>query len=278
MPEVRFAAYRQYLLQRQLVNSSVMALLAGSQLASHTLQLTQGSDRTMREIFPRVPHIDRFNLKSDHARALLLDAEAHLSVMAIPYILTIQESLFDTFESMLTSSGVAVPRTRMSTSPVWVVKKYWEAQNRSLDQPSWQLFELLIEMRHDITHRAGTIGAGLIAKANALSPAAGALFVRMSKKSVPNFLLGEKHVLDHADMVVCLAVVKFLAEEGNTIMQACYPRDLWLRDMVDDMTATQGLVGNLAQRLRKTRTFARRFYQPLVFTELEIEGELRGRP
>ena len=76
MPEVRFAAYRQYLLQRQLVNSSVMALLAGSQLASHTLQLTQGSDRTMREIFPQVPHIDRFNLKSDHARALLLDAEA----------------------------------------------------------------------------------------------------------------------------------------------------------------------------------------------------------
>ena len=61
-----------------------MALLAGSHLANHTLNLTQGSDRPLSEIFPRVPHIERFNLKTETASALLADAEAHLSAMAIP--------------------------------------------------------------------------------------------------------------------------------------------------------------------------------------------------
>jgi hypothetical protein len=91
--EVKFPQYRQYLRQRQLVNSAVMALLAGSQLANHTLQLTRGSDRPLKEIFPSVPHIDRFNLKTDAASDLRSDAEAHLSAMAILYILTEQLSI-----------------------------------------------------------------------------------------------------------------------------------------------------------------------------------------
>jgi hypothetical protein len=72
-------------------------------------------------------------------------------------------------------------------------------------------------------------------------------------------------------MVVCLAVVKFLAEEGNKIMLECYPRQLWLGDFVDDVTETQHLIGNPAQKARKTRLFARLNYGPLRFAMSEIE-------
>jgi len=277
MSEVKFAKYRQYLEQRQLVNSSVMALLVGSQLASHTLQLTHGSDRPLREIFPSVPHIDRFNLKSEHARNLLVEAESHLSTMAIPYILTIHESLFETFEEMLTSSGITVPRTHRTTSPVWVMRKYWDQIGTPLDQPSWQLLGFLIEMRHDITHRAGIVGEKLVEKANALGVEAESIYARMTKKSLPSYSIGQKHSLNHADIVACLAVVKFLATEGNVHMQSCYPRNSWVRSMVDDMEATQGLRGNPAQRLRKSSSFARRFYGPLDLTTQEIEAELKSR-
>lgn len=273
---MKFAAYRQYLDQRQLVNSAVMALLAGSQLAMHTLQLTEGSNRTMSEIFPRVPHIDQFNLKTEVANEFLGQAESHLSAMAIPYIITIQESLFGTFESMLMSSGATLKRKSKMTSPVWIVKEYWEATGQTLDEPSWLVFELLNELRHDITHRAGIVGPNLMTKASLLTKQAISLWERMANKSFPSFLLGQKHVLDHADMVVCLAVVKFLAREGNVIMQGCYPRDKWLADLVQDVTATRGLSGNLVLKTRTTQAFARLNYAPLRFSKPEVEAEIRG--
>lgn len=275
MAEVKFPAYRQYLEQRQMVNSAVMALLAGSQLAMNTLQLVEGSDRTMTEIFPRVPHIERFNLKTEQAGALLNDAEAHLSAMAIPYIFTIHESLFETFESMLTASGIRVPRKKQNTSPVWIVKNYWQDAGRQLEESSWLVYKLLAELRHDIIHRAGVIGQKLVDAAGAMSPEAISLWERMAGKPFPSFVLRDKHVLDHADMVVCLAVVKFLAKEGNELMQICYPRKLWLRDFVQDVNATRRLVGNPAQKARKARSFARQNYVPLNFELSEIGQEIK---
>lgn len=61
------------------------ALLAGAQLASHLLVLTEGSDRLLPEVYPRVPHIGRFNLTSDAARRILDSADTHLGAMSVPY-------------------------------------------------------------------------------------------------------------------------------------------------------------------------------------------------
>ena len=56
MPLVKYAEYRRYIEQRKDANNAMMALLAGSKLAMHTLSLTAGSERRLSEIFPRVPH------------------------------------------------------------------------------------------------------------------------------------------------------------------------------------------------------------------------------
>jgi hypothetical protein len=275
MAEVKFPAYRQYLEQRQMVNAAVMALLAGSQLASHALQLTEGSDRTMREIFPKVDHIDRFNLKTDTARDLLNHAETHLSAMAIPYIIAVQEALFGTFERMLCDAGkLATRNPKDRRSPVWAVRDYWKSEDQELDGPSWSVFELLVALRHDIIHRAGVVGADLTTRAATLGEAEQSLWKRMSGQPLPVFVEGEKHVLDHADMIVTLAVVKFLAGEGNVIMQSCYPRRNWLTDFADDVRASVNLHGNPHQKLRLARAHARLNYAPLDITDAEIHGEL----
>lgn len=82
--EVKFAQYRAYEAQRVNANNAMMALLAGSHLASHTLKLTEGSDLLLPEIFPNVSHIGRFNLKTETATEILYAAEHHLSAMAGP--------------------------------------------------------------------------------------------------------------------------------------------------------------------------------------------------
>ena len=91
MSVIRYPHYRDYSAQRIEANKAVMAFLAGSQLARHALTLTQGSQRLLPEVFPNIPHISRFNLRSDLAMEVLTDAEAHLGAMAIPYLLAIHE-------------------------------------------------------------------------------------------------------------------------------------------------------------------------------------------
>ena len=59
---VEYLQYRQYEAARIEASNSMMALLAGAQLATHLLQLTEGSNRLLPEVFPQVPHIKRFNL------------------------------------------------------------------------------------------------------------------------------------------------------------------------------------------------------------------------
>lgn len=101
VPIAQFLQYRRHDAARIQANNAIMALLAGSHLASHTLQLTDGSAHLLPEIFPRVPHIRRFNLETSQARLLLLDAEVHLAAMAVPYMLAIHEDFANTCLKLL---------------------------------------------------------------------------------------------------------------------------------------------------------------------------------
>ncbi|WP_419944415.1 hypothetical protein [Candidatus Poriferisodalis sp.] len=91
-PTVHFPIHRQYTTARQSANNAMVSFLAGSALASHTLQLTAGSDRLLPEIFPAVPHIARFNLRPDAAAEVLGAAGPHLATVTIPYALAIHEN------------------------------------------------------------------------------------------------------------------------------------------------------------------------------------------
>lgn len=213
------------------MNDAVMALLVGSQLATNTLLLTDGSERTLGEIFPRVRHIPRFNLMPDRARRMLDDAESHLSVIAMPYMLTLQESLFTSFEEILKAANVAPQWTanQKRTSPVWIIQNHWKMQTKEgIDEPGWALYELLNEMRNDVIHRAGITGERTVEKAAALPVAARTLWAQKSKKPLPKFLLDIPHILDHGDMAVCFAIARSLAMAGNYRLQQLYPRINWL--------------------------------------------------
>src|SRR6266571_6922255 len=105
MSEVKFPAYRRYTAARQEANNAMIALLAGSRLAAHTLQLTAGSTSLLPQIFPAIPHIRHFNLQTETARQLLLDADSHLGAVAVPYALAVHEDYVMSCLSLLKSIG-----------------------------------------------------------------------------------------------------------------------------------------------------------------------------
>ena len=102
---VRFADYRQYEQVRTEASNAVMGLLAGARMAEHMLQLTEGSDRLLPEMFPQIPHIGRLNLKTGAARGILAAGDTHLGAMAVPYALAIHEDYLRTCLTLLKRGG-----------------------------------------------------------------------------------------------------------------------------------------------------------------------------
>lgn len=122
---VQFKIYRQYEESRQRANDAMVALLAGSQLAAHTLKLTAGSDRLLPEIFHAVPHIGRFNLRTAAATEVIDAAGPHLATVTVPYALAIHEDF--------------------ATQCVRWVRAIRKESSR-LDVKAWRMHETLAEM------------------------------------------------------------------------------------------------------------------------------------
>lgn len=75
-----FPAYREYDAVRTDVSNAMMALLAGAGMASHLLQLTEGSKHLLPEVFPRVEHIGRFNLETVKSKTPEATSGPHVRV------------------------------------------------------------------------------------------------------------------------------------------------------------------------------------------------------
>ena len=105
MKEVRFAEYRRYEARRVEASNAMMALLAGAGMASHLLQLTHGSRHLLPEVFPQVPHIGRFNLRTEVARQILDAADTHLGAMSIPYALALHDDFLRGCIALLAIAG-----------------------------------------------------------------------------------------------------------------------------------------------------------------------------
>lgn len=154
-PAVHFSIYRQYTKARQSANNAMVSFLAGSALASHTLQLTTGSNRLLPEIFPAVPHITRFNLRPDAAADVLGAAGPHLATVTIPYALAIHEdalvrgdraeySLLDVFSVFAVTKGLGRGVNALLqaglTQEHWAkacVDDYREESSRTRNSEAW---------------------------------------------------------------------------------------------------------------------------------------------
>lgn len=275
MSEIKYLEYRRYLGQRQAVNSAIMALLAGSKLAANTLSLTEGSTSVLGDIFPRVRHIERFNLKSEVARRILDDAEAHLGSMALPYILAIHEDLLGNVLDLLVEARLLSKTQRRKATPSTMHESAAIATGAALDIPGLQLFHVIREMRNCIIHSAGVADDDLLGRLSEVGAAGSALWTRFTSKSLPKPKLGKAFALGHDEIVVALAVTKHLARELNMALAVSYPRHLWVARAVADAHQAGRTSGNPNQSARSVAGYARLLYGPIGISKAEVEVELR---
>lgn len=243
-PTVHFPIYRQYTKARQNANNAMVSFLAGSALASHTLQLTAGSSRLLPEIFPAVPHIARFNLRPDAAAEVLGAAGPHLATVTIPYALAIHEDfvmqcirwLRDSFRF---PSPEAVPSIKswndIDTSNMH--EALAAMTGHALDKQGsadLELFHLYRLMRNCHIHSGGSVTNALRRQVLRLSDGARDRWRKLTRREVEALVSSDRADYSLLDVFSIFAVTKGLGRGVNALLQAGLTQARWAEVCVDD--------------------------------------------
>jgi hypothetical protein len=276
--EVLYPGYRAYVENRIKVNDAMTALLAGSRLAAHTLQLTAGSSMTLGQVFPAVEHIGRFNLRSDEARNFLLDADYHLASVAVPYALATHEDFVMSTLNLLTAHGRTLV-THGKQVRAWNMHAVL-FETVSVPEPDeWmQTFQVLRELRNCITHVGGSVSTRLRDAIVAMDSAARAGWERINLGLPPESIDQDGHLALTAEHIFsAFAVTKRLGREINTAIASELSKAEWATIAVDDFADQTTKPRNSSSWRRALLGFTRQHYPGLGILESELELAARAR-
>jgi hypothetical protein len=278
VPEIRYAAYRAYTAKRTEVNNAMMALLSGSRLAAHTLQLTEGSTATLGQLFPAVEHIDRFNLPSDQARAFLRSADEHIASVAIPYALATHEAFVTDTLSLIANEGTTLI-THGKRVRAWNMHTvFFESCQRPEPNNLMDVFHLMRTMRNCIIHGQGRVDADLRTAISSMGAPGRAEWQRLNAGKQPedvdggggNLALTAEHIF------AAFAITKRLGREVNAVLGSHLGPDVWARLAVVDFAASTQRTRNSDQWRRSLLGYVREYYGGTSVLENDLERAARS--
>lgn len=275
MAEVNYPEYREHQSQRNTVNTSMMALLAGTRLATHTLALTEGSQHTLSEIFPAVEHINRFNLRTDVARNYLNSADSHLTAMAVTYVLAFHEDFVTSSIDFANAHGGFNIRNDRSVK-AWNMHTVLFGGLTHVPSSDWsECFHLLRDMRNSMVHAGGSASQDLLNRISSLSVGAKSLWQRLARQAVSDIVQNGLVAPVAEHIFTALAVVKHLGREINNAMVAAISTAGWAKICVEDFAAVTSDQKNSSGWKRGLSGYARYEYGPLHLSDADLEAAAR---
>ena len=271
---VRFPGYRDWEARRVEASNAMMGLLAGAQLAAHLLKLTEGSSHLLPEVFPQVDHIGRFNLTTEEASAILASADTHLGAMSVPYALALHEDYLKTCFDLLRRAGLCSQATVTNTKLAAQHSKIADLTGGVFNADRLAQLDTLRIMRNCMIHDGGRANSTLVNKVASWSTTTETLWTKVAP-SLRGISAGDPISFGHQQLILVLAVTKFLSREANVLIQPVIPRNLWADVVVGDVVSQHGgKFPLLPERLKKARGVARFDYAPLRLTDTELQDAL----
>jgi hypothetical protein len=279
MKEIRFAAYRRYEAKRVDASNAMMALLSGAGMASHLLQLTQGSKHLLPEVFPQVPHIGRFNLRTELAREILDAADAHLAAMSIPYALAIHDDFLRVCIDMLTTAKACTAKQAVQANGLVSKHVLIEQVTRgAFNANSLRQLNTIRLMRNCTIHESGRADQTLLNDLATWTPDVATAWSRLTGDDPRRLGLGADLSFGHGEMILTLAVTKVLAREANQLLLPVVPRHQWADMVIADLVDSASHVLHAPDVGRRARGLSNFHYSPLQLTDDELkEACLRHR-
>lgn len=277
MQVIRYAEFNDYDRRRQDANTAINAMLAGCRLASHVLALTHGATRPLAEIFPSIPRIKLFNLRTDVASRVLDDAEHHLGLMAVPYIQAIHEDYAIGCLELLRDHGLT-SRTQVKTANASNLHaKFAAATGAELEPQAREIFRFLRLLRNAVVHRGATADEEIVTACTEMSVAARELWTKITSEPPPRYEMGQVVRLGFSETIAELAVTKRLAREMNLAMGTAMPRSFWLGRLVDDFAVLRDVPPQPSKRVAVAMRLGNFDYGPVAFKHGEVEAALERR-
>lgn len=269
MSEVKYKKYRDYLRQRIATNDTMMGLLAGSKLASQTLSITSGSRMLLKDIFPQVPHIERFNLRTGKARDVLEDAENLLGALAVPQIMALHEDLISGMLDLLERSEPGSTNSNQRLNAENMHAKFEGAASISFTSSTLDLFQLVRMARNEHIHNGGVVGEYFARELAAFDPASLQLWRDITGESFQAYEVGDKVELRLPALIGALAITKRLAAEANEGLQQSLSPTVWA-DLVAEDWKSPWIPGNDGQQRKRILGIARKDYAAVNLPEAEL--------
>lgn len=268
---VHFLLYRQYQESQQRANNAMVALLAGSQLAAHTLQLTEGSERLLPEIFPAVSHIAYFNLRPHAAAEVLGSAGPHLATVTVPYALAIHEDFvngcIDEVSSILGAPPAAASGGAPSATMHDALQRLVGVSLAPRSFVELELFHLYRLMRNCQIHGGGRVSPALQSYEQGLSPAAQDRWHQLTRRSTGAFVVRHQVEYRLLDVFAIFAVTKELGRGLNLLLHVGLTPSQWAAVCVDDYCQETLRVANSDAWGRGLIGYARHHYGVLGLTD-----------
>ncbi|WP_242089659.1 hypothetical protein [Curtobacterium sp. DN_7.5] len=277
MTEVQYPGYRKYVQSRIEVNDAMTAMLAGSRLAAHALSSSDNQSQPLAELFPSVPHIKRFNLRSDDARRYLDDADFHIASVAVPYALATHEDFVMDTLGELRSSGFTLI-THGKPVKAWNMHTVlFETCGATEPLQLIQLFHVLREVRNSITHAGGEVSDNLEVKIAEVEEPALSVWRQINGGSSPEDLLRDGRVAVTAEtMFTAFAITKSLGREINELLSATLPKSRWASIATADFSEHTAKARNSSSWRRSLVGYARHNYSPVDLQEIDLETAARS--
>lgn len=274
--EIKFARYRAYVEARVNANNAMMALLAGSRLAAHSLQLYRGSPYELPGLFPAVEDIDRFNLLPDRASKVLIDADAHLAAVAIPYALSVYEAFVIDAIGMLRDEGYSVSRAWGALNAGQMHQTFFDAAGAPEPTDVIQLFHVLRCVRNAQIHHAGKVTQEVTKVLTSLTESQCKRWEQLTMGPMSSLIDNDTLHFTIGHLVASFAVTKEAARRINTVLGQKLSRETWASLAVEDFADSTDDPRNSRQWKRGLLGFARFYYLGgLNLTTEELEQAAR---
>jgi len=274
--EVKFRNYREHVATRVAANNSMIALLAGARLASHTLQLTIGSAQLLPAMFPSVKDIDRFNLVPDNARLLLDDADSSLATVAVPFALSIHEDFVVGMLTLLSDFGVPIVPQGTNISAGSMHKLFFTSTGQTSPTSNLELFHVIREMRNSQIHSGGVASSRLKGKIQSLSLPARSSWLRLTGQSYTDILDSDDRVVfTMGHMIASFAIVKQLGRDVNNALALFLTKSQWAEIAVADFAVDTAQPRNSPGWKRSLTGFARFNYGRISLSDTDLENASR---
>ena len=282
---IAFKEYRAYTQARIAANDAAMALLVGSRIAVDTLRaIAAPNNKRLPDLYPHLDEMRYVTLNVDQSITLLRESERYLAYMAIPFIVSVHETLLVAVIRMLSDAGVWSNPDGLAPDNLDLSEKHaaifdgcrdhlTEEAQVVLDR-NLELFDFIRLLRIRLVHYGGASGERLRERWKRLSGEAKKEWTELSKHSFEardhtQLLLGCN------DLVAVLAITKHLAQTINHVLGHVLSRDQWARLVINDYRDTNPhRWPKNEQRLRRVSGHARFYYGSLELTRGELEGAL----